>query len=387
MQVLGLQTANGLKGLVRDYVLVIGDAGHALERVEQKRRRGAQDVVGLARHDGAVRKHHGASGHSRLFRAHEACLMRGRVVNRHVGLVHQQLDLGKRGLARARACHLLRCVEVTADNLVAASFAADLVVADAVAHHVDAHVGGGLVGALAHDLLHHGLDHREGLHVTVVVDRDLVVGLEVERVNDVAVVKVGRCGLVGNVDGVLELEVPDGEGLKFRVAGVYAMLVLVEELREARGQLARPRTRSRDHHERARRLDKVILAKALIAHDVVHVGGVAVDEVMAVAADAHALKVALPGLRMRLAGEVRNDHAVCQQPHATVDVHQAQRVLVVGDANVRAALGVLDVLGVNGDDDLGVVCQLGEHAHLGVRLKAGEHAACVVVIEEFSAKL
>ncbi len=48
---------------------------------------------------------------------------------------------------------------------------------------------------------------------------------------------------------------------------------------------------------------------------------------------------------------------------------------------------MLDVLGIDGDDDLGVIGQLGQHAHLGVRLKAGKHAARMIVIEELAAKL
>jgi len=48
---------------------------------------------------------------------------------------------------------------------------------------------GTLVGALAQDLFHQGTDYREGLDVAVVVDRSLVIGLQVEGVDDIGIVK------------------------------------------------------------------------------------------------------------------------------------------------------------------------------------------------------
>ena len=56
-------------------------------------------------------------------------------------------------------------------------------------------------------------------------------------------------------------------------------------------------------------------------------------------------------------------------------------------ASTSAALGVLDVVRVDDDDGLGVVLEALEHADLGVGLKAGKHAARVVVVKELAAKL
>ena len=56
------------------------------------------------------------------------------------------------------------------------------------------------------------------LDVAVVVDGDLAVGLEVEGIDQVEVADVGRGRLVGDVDRVLEGQVPDGEGLELGVA-------------------------------------------------------------------------------------------------------------------------------------------------------------------------
>ena len=64
------------------------------------------------------------------------------------------------------------------------------------------------------------------------------MGLEVERIDDVRVeIDGGR--LVGDVDGVVAWEVPHGERLELGVARGDAALVLMVELGQARGELAR----------------------------------------------------------------------------------------------------------------------------------------------------
>ena len=50
-------------------------------------------------------------------------------------------------------------------------------------------------------------------------------------------------------------------------------------------------------------------------------------------------------------------------------------------------LVALDVVGVDRDDDLCVICQGHEHANLGIRLEPGQHARGMVVIEELAAEL
>ena len=95
----------------------------------------------------------------------------------------------------------------------------------------------------------------------------------------------------------------------------------------------------------------------------------------------------LVGDRLGLAGVARDHDAADGEAHAAEDVHEAKDVLAVGDADVRAPLALLDVVGVEGEQHLGVVGELVEHAGLGVGREAGEHAAGVVVIEELSAEL
>ena len=68
--------------------------------------------------------------------------------------------------------------------------------------------------------LEHGLQHREDLHITVVVDGGHAIGLQMEGVDHVHVVQIGGGRLVGEVDRVVQGQVPDGEGLKLGIAGL-----------------------------------------------------------------------------------------------------------------------------------------------------------------------
>ena len=120
-------------------------------------------------------------------------------------------------------------------------------------------------------LLKHGVEHREDLHVAVIVDGGLAVGLQMEGVDHVHVVEVGGGGLIGQVHRVLQRQVPDGEGLIFGVARADAPLVLVIELAEAGGHFAAAGAGRRDHHDGAAGLDVVVSAQALVGDDVRHV--------------------------------------------------------------------------------------------------------------------
>ena len=59
---------------------------------------------------------------------------------------------------------------------------------------------------------------------------------------------------------------------------------------------------------------------------------------------------------------------------------------VVGDAEVAAALAALDVVGGDGDDDLGLVLHFEQHSDLAVGREAGEDAGGVVIVEELAAE-
>ena len=208
-----------------------------------------------------------------------------------------------------------------------------------------------------------------------------------EGVYHVDVVEVGGGGLVGEVHGVLEGQVPDREGLELGVTGLHAALVLVVELGEAGGHLAAAGAGRRDHDEAAGGLDVVVPAEALVGDDEGEVRGVVGYPVLEVDLDVEGLEALFELLGGLLAAAVGDGHAAHVEADGLEGVDEAEQVVVIGDAKVAAALAALYVVGGDDDDYLGLVLHLHEHAHLAVRLKARQHARVVVVVKELAAEL
>ena len=66
---------------------------------------------------------------------------------------------------------------------------------------------------------------------------------------------------------------------------------------------------------------------------------------------------------------------------------KAKHVLPIGAANVGANLARGNVAGGHGDNDLAVVRDGLKGADFYIRLKAGEHAAGMVIVEQLAAEL
>ena len=153
----------------------------------------------------------------------------------------------------------------------------------AEARHIHAHVRGGFIGGDTLDLLKHSVEHRENLHIPVIVHGGLAVGLQVEGVDHVYVVEVGGGRLVGQIHRMLQGQVPDGEGLVLGVARPDTPLIFMVKLAQAGGHFAAAGAGSRDHHNGAGGLDIVVFPQALIGDNVGHIRGVAGDGVVLVA--------------------------------------------------------------------------------------------------------
>ena len=98
------------------------------------------------------------------------------------------------------------------------------------------------------------------------------------------------------------------------------------------------------------------------------------DRVVQAAGDAELLETVAVGVGGGLIGVLGEHYGADEEAAGTEHVDESQHVLVVRDAEVAAHLGLLDVVGVDGDDDLHVVGEAFEHAEFGIRLEAGQHA-------------
>ena len=205
----------------------------------------------------------------------------------NVNVFHQKINLCEFTLTHASTLEFLGSPKPPAYNLCFGSFLANLIINNAVANHIDTHIGWRLIRAGTCDFLHHGLEHRKSLNVAVVVNGNFAVSLKVIWIDDVVVAQICRSCLVGNVYGVLERKVPNGERLKLCITCADSTGVLVVELREADSKLARARTRCCYNYQRMRSLYVLVFTVALRRDDQVNIGGVALNGVVTVYSNAH----------------------------------------------------------------------------------------------------
>ena len=386
-EALDLQLRDRLDDLCGDEVETVVHAALCLERVEQQRRARAEQRAGLSRDHAAVRQHHRAGRLAGLL----GLSVRGgdgrADVGRDICLPHHQLELAQLALVRLAACDSNLSGVVAAQDLQPRCLAADLVGDDAVARHVHAHVGRGLIGARPLDFFKYRAQHGKDLHIAVVVDGRDAIGLKVEGIDHVHIVEVGGRRLIGEVDGVLERQVPNGEGLELRIARRNAVFVLVVELGEAGGHLAAAGSGRSDDDERVRGLDVVVPPEALVADDVGNIRGIARDGVVTVVLHAERIEALQKGIGGGLAGILRDHDAADIQPQRAESVHQTQAVVVVADTEVTAQLVLFNVVRADRDHDLHIVAQLLEHADLAVGLKTGQHTRGMKVVKELAAEL
>ena len=207
-----------------------------------------------------------------------------------------------------------------------------------------------------------------------------------EGVNHVHIVQIGGGGFVGKVYRVLEGQVPNGEGLKLGITGVDAPLMVMIELGKAGGHFAAAGAGGCDHDEGVAGFNVVIFPQPLVADDVGHVGGIARNGIVPVAADAQIFQPVKERVRRGLPAVPGQHHAAYIQPHIPENVNEPENVLIIGDPQIAPHFVLLDIPGIDGNDDLHIILELLEHSDLAVRRKARQHPRGVVIIEQLAAE-
>ncbi len=184
-----------------------------------------------------------------------------------MSLLHNHFQLGQLFRFGVGGADLAGYIVVAADYLAARGVANHFVVFDALANHIHTHIGGRLVRRLANNLLQHLVQHREYLHITVVVHGNLSVSLKMIRVNHIDVLEIHRGGLIGQIHRMFERHAPHREGLELGITRFHPALVFVIELAQAGGHLAASGAGGGDHHQTAAGNHKLVPAIAIVAED------------------------------------------------------------------------------------------------------------------------
>lgn len=111
-------------------------------------------------------------------------------------MTHEKLNLESLLLCFGAVSHTGDSLVISSDDLLPGGFSAGLVINNTVTGHIDAHIGGRVVGTLAEDLLEDGIQNRKDLYVTVIIDSGLSVSLQMEGIDHVYVIQISSGSLV-----------------------------------------------------------------------------------------------------------------------------------------------------------------------------------------------
>ena len=116
------------------------------------------------------------------------------------------------------------------------------------------------------------------------------------------------------------------------------------------------------------------------------IGGIARNGIVPVAADAQIFQPVKKRVRRGLPAVPGQHHAAYIQPHIPENVNEPENVLIIGDPQIAPHFVLLDIPGIDGNDDLHIILELLEHSDLAVRRKTRQHPRGVVIIEQLAAE-
>ena len=89
------------------------------------------------------------------------------------------------------------CFKITANDFLFTGFTAYLIITDTITRHIYAHIRRALVWRLPEDPFKNVLQYREDFHIPVVIDSYFIVCLQMERIDHINILQVGRSRFIG----------------------------------------------------------------------------------------------------------------------------------------------------------------------------------------------
>nr|BCL40408.1 hypothetical protein [Streptococcus oralis subsp. tigurinus] len=93
---------------------------------------------------------------------------------------------------------------------------------------------------ISEDTFQHALEHWEDFDITVVVDSGFSIGLKMEGVNHVDIIKVSCGSFISQVNWMMKGKIPNREGFKFSVARLDAIDLVVVHIGHTRANFPEP---------------------------------------------------------------------------------------------------------------------------------------------------
>ena len=135
-------------------------------------------------------------------------------------------------------------------------------------------------------------------------------------------------------------------------------------------------------------MDVFVATQSFVRNNQIDVIGVALDGIVTRDLDTAGLELALKGMCLVIGiTPARDDNIAHVQPVFAEHIDVAEDVIFVGDSQVFTHLAALEIQGVDGNNNFGLVSKLGKHDNLVIRGESGKNARGVHVVNKLSAKL
>ena len=205
-------------------------------------------------------------------------------------------------------------------------------------------------------------------------------------VDHIHVPQVRRSRFVRHVHGVLQGQIPYGEGFEFCISRLDSALVFVIELRKAGGEFAASGTGRGNDYQRFGRLYIGVCAVAFVADYRVYVGGIALCLAVDIHLFAAPLQLAHEHVRRGLTFVLGDGDGIYGNSQLAYLVYKAKHVHIVGYAEVGAYFIALDIARAHHEYYLRLVFESAQNVYFGVVGKAGQYARRVHIVKKFAAE-
>ena len=306
------------------------------------------------------------------------------VICRNLSLIEKHLYLGNFFLITSTQSQLVGSSIIATNDFILRSLAASLIIRNTETYHIHTHIRRRLVWIRTIDTLEESIEYRINLNITIIVDSNLIICLQMERVDHVDIIEIGSSCLVCNIHRMLQWKIPNWESLKLGISCTHTTLVLIIQLAEANSHFATTRTRSCHDNQRALSFYIIILSETVIRSNQVDIMRIALDEIMTVGFDTITFQALLESCCSRLTVVMSNHNRTHHKTTVLELATKTENILIISDTQVGTLFILLNVCSTNHDNNFNAIADFLKHTELTIWLETRQYATCMMVIEKLS---
>ena len=276
---------------------------------------------------------------------------------------------------------------ITAQNFLLRGIVYYLIIKNAISGHINAHICRAFIGRFSHNTLHHSIKHRENFYITVIVYCSFSVCLQMVGVYHINIIKVGGCGLISKIDRRFKGNVPNRKGFKLGISRLYTTLIFVIKLRKAYRHFSASRSGGCNNHQRTLCFNKIVLAEAVITYNKGYICRIILYRIVLINLNTERTKPFFKLIGSRLSAVAGYNNTAHEKTYASKCINKAKGIHIVGYTKIPPALIGFNSIGINNNNNFGLVLKLKEHTNLTVGIKTRQNTGGMIIVEQLTPEL